>query len=155
MTDALAVLNARRCNVLARMSVLCEVAAAAHVIEFRKTKASTKAPADPGGLYDEWRERFASQWPADDTEDRALREARAEKLVEQAEADYERRTGKLQQDPEDYAFPERKTKRLLREGEGQPAVRVAVRFGCTVAHVKRERYLADRDPLFGRPSKLR
>ena len=143
------------------MEMLSDSPGASFVVtQKHKAKGQSKAPVGVGSLYDEWRTRIWKDWPVveEHAEDRDVATAlhAAEKLVLQAEADYDQRTGKLTTRPEEYGQAAAvKDKRLLREYEGQPALRVAVREKCSVRSVEILRRMNDRDPAFGRPVRLR
>ena len=158
----LAKLTHRRRKVLAKMEMLSDSPGASFVVtQKHKAKGQSKAPVSAGGsLYDEWRERVWKDWPVveDGAEDRDVATAlhAAEKFVLQAEAAYDQRTGKLTTRAEEYDQPAIvKDKRILREYEGQPALRVAIREKCSVCSVEILRRMNDRDPAFGKPVRLR
>jgi len=153
--DDLTALALRRNALLARMSVLADAPGRAGFTAtyLPQAKATSKAPPPVHSVYAHWRDEFDVNWPAvpDDPDQDAIEWCyeRAEKLVEQAEADLDRELGRLRYEPEETGLV--LSRRIVKECEGDSLIRVAARFQCTIRHVRWLRRLRDRDPQTGRP----
>lgn len=147
-------LQRRRGEVLAKMSVVSDAPASVVGGGGMHVKGESKPPPFTRSLYWHWREQFQVEWPdIPDNPDQAAIDwcyARAEKLVEQAEADLDRYTGRLRSRPEDevwkplgeksnlWGHSGQGTARAIRmeANRGSSLIRLAVRFGASVSHIK-------------------